>query len=214
RLTMRELLENGETPLLEGFLSANGQGYSGILKLNEKGELQLVSEDGTPVGGSVAEITEDSQPICACPFGSDRKIFETETTFQCNCDESCKDEYPKIKKVAILPKIVCKREMSPEEAKKFFEEGITEEIDDFISRYGRPFKAKLKLKDNGKHGFEFAPREPKKKKAKDATAKTKSKKKSKAKRKSAKGKKKASTKAKKSKVKAKKTKKKKAGASK
>ena len=215
RVTIKELLENGETPLLEGFLSANGQGYSGKLKLNEKGELQLLSEDGTPVGGpGIAEITEDSQPICLCPFGDNRKIFETETTYQCNCDDSCKEKNPKIKKVAILPKVVCKREMKPEEAKKFFEEGITEQIDDFISRYGRPFKAKLKLKENGKHGFEFAPREPKKKKDK-SKAKTKSKAKKKTKRTSAKTKKKKTTKAKakKSKAKAKRKTKKKASAS-
>jgi DNA topoisomerase III len=214
RVTIKELLVHGETPLLEGFLSANGQGYSGKLKLNDKGELQLLSEDGTPVGGpGVAEITEDSQPICPCPFGDNRKIFETDTTFQCDCDESCKEKHPKIKKVAILPKIVCKREMKPAEAKTFFEEGITEQIDDFISRYGRPFKAKLKLKENGKHGFEFAPREPKKKKDK-TKAKTKSKAKKKSKRKSTKAKKKTTkSKVKKSKAKSKKKTKKKASVS-
>jgi len=195
RVTMKELLDNGETPVLEGFLSANGQGYSGKLKLTEKGELQLLNEDGRPVGGpGVAELTEDSQPIAMCPFGENRQVYETDTTYQCDCDESCKEKYPKIKKVAILPKIVCKREMKVDEAKQFFEEGITEQFDDFISRYGRPFKAKLKLKENGKHGFEFAPREPKKKKAgsKKKSKKTTTKKK----KKSAKGKKK-TTKAKK-----------------
>lgn len=166
RTTIKELLTQGETPLLDGFLSAQGQGYEGKLILNDKGELLLVGEDGTPIGGgAVAEITADSQVVCPCPFGKGQQIYETETTFQCKCDESCKEEFPKIKKVAILPKIVCKREMKPEEAVLFFGEGVTPEFDDFISRYGRPFKAKLKLKDNGKHGFEFAPRAPKKKKA-------------------------------------------------
>ena len=192
-VTMKEILEHGETPLLDGFLSANGQGYPGKLKLNDKGELLLLAEDGTPVGGAgVAEITEDCQPVTKCPFGTDCTIYETETTYQCKCDESCKEKHPKIKKVAILPKLVCKREMKVEEAKTFFEEGVTLEITDFISRYGRPFKAKLKLKDNGKHGFEFAPREPKKKKD-GSVSKSKSKKKTKAK--------KAKSKAKKSKAK-------------
>lgn len=189
RTVIKELLTDGETPLLDGFLSAQGQAYKGKLLLNEKGEISLVSEDGTPVGGGgVAEITEDSQPITMCPFGSNRQIFETESTFQCQCDDSCKEAHPKIKKVAVLPKIVCKREMKSEEAKRFFDEGRTEEIDDFTSRYGRPFKAKLVLKDNGKHGFEFAPRAPKK-----ATAKTASKSKSKT---AAKAKSKAKTKTK------------------
>lgn len=159
RPTVKELLENGQTALLDGFLSAQGQGYKGILKLDDKGEVQLVSEDGSLVGsGLVAEITAESLPLTACPFGKDRQIFETESTYQCQCDDSCKEAFPKIKKVAVLPKVVCKREMSPEEAKQFFDGGRTEEFDDFISRYGRPFKAKLVLKDSGKHGFEFAPR--------------------------------------------------------
>ena len=195
RTTIKEILRNGETALLDGFLSAQGQGYKGKLKLDGKGELQLVSEDGTPVGsGSVAEITEGSLPLTLCPFGKDRQIFETDSTYQCQCDDSCKEAYPKIKTVAVLPKAVCKREMKPEEAKQFFETGITEEFDDFTSRYGRPFKAKLVLKDNGKHGFEFAPRAPKAKSAK-AAEKEKPAAKSKAKAKSAaKGKAKAATK--------------------
>ena len=217
KVTMKELLENGETPLLEGFLSANGQGYSGILKLDEKGNIQLFSEDGKPVGGAgVAEIDENSQLLTKCPLHEDCMVYETETTFQCEGKGPEPEDDGKKKKkkiIAILPKVVCKREMSAEEALKYFDEGVTDEFPDFISRYGRPFKAKLKLKDNGKHGFEFAPREPKKKKAKASKATTKTKK-SKAKKKSSKGKKKASSKTKKSKVKTKKTKKKKAGASK
>ncbi len=210
RSTIRELLENGQTALLDGFLSAQGQGYKGILKLDDKGEVQLISEDGSPVGsGLVAEITADSLPITICPFGKDRQIFETESTYQCQCDDSCKEAYPKIKKVSVLPKVVCKREMSPDEAKKFFDEGRTDEFDDFISRYGRPFKAKLVLKDSGKHGFEFAPRASKKGAAKtkeapvekEAKAKAKAKKKpaAKAKAKAKAAKKKAPAKAKKAK---------------
>jgi DNA topoisomerase-3 len=221
RTTIRELLQYGETPLLDGFLSAQGQGYKGRLKLDEKGELQLVSEDGSPVGsGTVAEISPDALPLTRCPFGKDRQIFETDSTYQCQCDDSCKEAYPKIKTVAVLPKVVCKREMKPEEAKQFFEQGRTEEFDDFTSRYGRPFKAKLVLKDNGKHGFEFAPRAPRAKAAKAeggtevkaksaAKGKAKSKSKAKAKAKSktaakskAKSASKKTTKAKKVKVKA------------
>lgn len=161
RTTIAELLKDGRTPLLDGFLTPQGHGYKGYLSLNSKGELELSSEEGVLVGGGVAaEITAESIPLCACPFGKDRQIFETESTYQCACDESCKPEYPKIKTIAILPKVVCKREMTPEEAKLFFMQGRTEEIEDFTSRFNRPFKAKLVLKDNGKHGFEFAPRAP------------------------------------------------------
>lgn len=200
KVTIKELLEKGETPLLDGFLSANGQGYPGILKLTEKGDLQLLSEDGKPVGSpGLAEIDENSQLLTKCPIHEGCNVYETETTFQCEgkgepveepkASSKSKKKSKKKKKakkpkkiVAILPKLVCKREMKASEALKFFEEGVTDEFPDFISRYGRPFKAKLKLKPNGKHGFEFAPREPKKKKA--GAKKKKASKKSKAKAKS------------------------------
>jgi hypothetical protein len=33
-------------------------------------------------------------------------------------------------------------------------------LTDFTSRFGRPFSAMLFLKENGRHGFEFQPRQP------------------------------------------------------
>ncbi|MEC9073387.1 MAG: topoisomerase C-terminal repeat-containing protein, partial [Myxococcota bacterium] len=58
----------------------------------------------------------------------------------------------------VLPKVVCKRDISNEEAERFFTEGSTEFLDNFISKRGRPFRAKLILKSNGRHGFEFEAR--------------------------------------------------------
>lgn len=67
----------------------------------------------------------------------------------------------KTKKAPVLPKVVCHREMSVEEARLFFsEEGKTPILDGFISRRGRPFRGLLFRKPTGKHGFEFPPREP------------------------------------------------------
>ena len=60
---------------------------------------------------------------------------------------------------SLLPRTVCKREITRDEATKFFDEGETEVFTDFISRKGRPFSAKLVRKeDNGRHSFEFPPR--------------------------------------------------------
>ena len=50
------------------------------------------------------------------------------------------------------------REMTADEARAFFTEGETELLGGFKSKKGRFFKAKLILKPNGRHGFEFAPR--------------------------------------------------------
>jgi len=56
----------------------------------------------------------------------------------------------------------------------------TDWIEDFISRKGRPFTARLVRKPNGRHGFEFKPREarPKKVTKKKVTKKKVAKKKS------------------------------------
>ena len=62
---------------------------------------------------------------------------------------------------ATLPKEVCKRPITAAEAIQFFETGSTDFLEQFISKRGRPFKAKLFLKGNGRHGFEFEPRKPK-----------------------------------------------------
>jgi hypothetical protein len=70
------------------------------------------------------------------------------------------------------------------------EPGHTDWIEDFISRKGRAFTARLVRKPNGRHGFEFKPREggPARKKsgAKKSTAKKSSAKKKATKKKAAK----------------------------
>jgi DNA topoisomerase-3 len=59
---------------------------------------------------------------------------------------------------AVLPKEVCKRPITPEEATVYFNEGRTELLTSFVSKRGRFFKAHLIRKPNGRHGFEFQPR--------------------------------------------------------
>src|SRR5215212_9564072 len=49
--------------------------------------------------------------------------------------------------------------MKREEAMEFALNGKTPLIEDFVSRFGRNFKAFLKRRPNGRHEFEFPPRE-------------------------------------------------------
>src|SRR4029453_13233166 len=60
----------------------------------------------------------------------------------------------------VMPRTVCKREITREEAEYYLAEGKTDLLTDFTSRFGRPFSATLVLKENGRHGFEFPPRKP------------------------------------------------------
>jgi hypothetical protein len=64
----------------------------------------------------------------------------------------------------LLPRTVCKREITRDEALQFIGPNKkTELLTDFTSRFGRPFSAMLFVKENGRHGFEFQPRQKKEK---------------------------------------------------
>src|SRR4029079_4287340 len=76
------------------------------------------------------------------------------------CTTYLKQVEDKVKKPEgiVLPRIVCKREMKREEAIEYTLNGKTPLIEDFVSRFGRNFKAFLKRRPNGRHEFEFPPR--------------------------------------------------------
>ena len=63
-------------------------------------------------------------------------------------------------------KIILQRPIEREQMKKLLEHGRTDLLQKFISKKGRPFAAFLVVAEARKIGFEFAPREPKKAKAK------------------------------------------------
>ena len=104
------------------------------------------------------------QPLCTAKDGQ----LIQETTIRYADEASIKGERGGL----TLPKEVCKRPISAAEATQYFETGSTDFLEKFISKRGRPFKAKLFLKSNGRHGFEFEPRKPKAQ-AKDKKATTK-----------------------------------------
>jgi DNA topoisomerase-3 len=60
----------------------------------------------------------------------------------------------------VFPRTVCKREITRDEAEYYIQNERTELLQEFTSRFGRPFAATLVLKPTGRHGFEFQPREP------------------------------------------------------
>src|SRR5690606_9765979 len=59
-------------------------------------------------------------------------------------------------------KIILQRNIEPDQVVKLLETGKTDLLHRFISKKGRPFSAFLVRQPDGRIGFEFAPREPKK----------------------------------------------------
>jgi DNA topoisomerase-3 len=189
RLTVRTLLEKGETGELEGFTARDGRVYNATLAL-QGGEVVL-----NPIRGSSSEhLTEqvefevDPEPLGPCPNpecphpGS--QVVETPTQYRCQGAIRRDDENEAKARVweaennpagakrrrhyrvpeedracpFVLPRTVCKREITREEALQYVKEGRTPLLEDFTSRLGRPFAATLFRKENGRHGFEFPPR--------------------------------------------------------
>ena len=167
RATVRTLLEKGETGELDGFSYRDGRTYSAILKLEEL-ELKLERVEGS-VGERASDAPEyevDERPLGPCPRECSHEIIETSTHYICSSARPTdEDGAPKAAAEGAdatcpfsLPRTVCKREITRDEAEGYIRERRTEMLADFTSRYGRPFGATLFLKDNGRHGFEFAKR--------------------------------------------------------
>jgi DNA topoisomerase-3 len=161
RATVELLLEKRETPPLDGFLTRDGRGYGGSLKLEGK-DLKL-----TPLSDGEGERTSDQPeyevndaPIGSCPACTKGQIVETPTHYRCSLGAEKEGEKPC---PFVLPRTVCRREITREEAESYVRDSRTAMLEEFISRYGRPFSAVLFLKPNGRHGFEFAPRPARKK---------------------------------------------------
>jgi DNA topoisomerase-3 len=181
RGAVKALLEKGETPVLDGFTARSGRTYKGVLELDRdewKVKVRSVGwnedgESGTP------EYEVDTEPLGTCPICDEHPVVETPTTFECEArlkqaDPAAapapqpapagEDGKPRRRKKPeaacgfVLPRTVCKREITREEALHYLKQRRTELLTDFTSRFGRPFSATLVLNENGRHGFEFQPR--------------------------------------------------------
>jgi DNA topoisomerase-3 len=176
------LIRDGRTPILDGFTARNGRTYKGTIELDtDEWKLKVQSEGWNEDGGyQLPEYDVDPEPLGPCPFSSDCTVIETPTHFLCTtrlAADEVQAGYKEARKLAkekgekapekpekpdhagfVFPRTVCKREITRDEALYYLANGKTELLEDFTSRFGRPFSATLVLKETGRHGFEFPPR--------------------------------------------------------
>ncbi len=166
RNSARTLVNEGRTGTLEGFTARNGRTYQAMLEIDREAwqvKVRAVAwEEGTVREDPEYEV--NTEPVGACPFEEECHVVESPTQFICERKLKETDlgegvERPKSCGF-VLPRTVCKREITREEAIYYVANKRTELLTDFTSRYGRPFSAMLVLKENGRHGFEFLPRAP------------------------------------------------------
>ena len=169
--SLRVLLRDGRTGPLDGFTARSGRTYRAFLEVDrEKWQVKVRS-----LGWNEGEGTSDEpeyevnqEPVGTCPVDGQASVVETPRLFV--CERALRREERQREGVAagelpegcsfVLPRTVCKREITRDEAAIYCREKRTPLLTEFTSRFGRPFSATLVLKETGRHGFEFQPREP------------------------------------------------------
>jgi DNA topoisomerase-3 len=182
RDAVKALLRDGKTGTLDGFTARNGRTYKGFIEVDREEWKLVVKSLGYNEGEGVSELVEyevNPDPLGPCPFGEGCSIVESTTQYICERQlkfdqlKSEKDGKEKTEGAQngdseqppkgcgfVLPRTVCKREITRDEAEVYLANRKTDLLEDFTSRFGRPFSAILTLKENGRHGFEFPPRKP------------------------------------------------------
>jgi DNA topoisomerase-3 len=182
RHSVEALLRDGKTGVLEGFVARGGRSYKGHLEIDhDEWRVRVVSEGWSEESASeTPEYEVNTEPLGPCPFSEECLVVETPTQFACTTRLQIEEQqaaFREARRVArekgappppkpeqpdhagfVLPRTVCKREITRDEALVYLRGGKTELLTDFTSRFGRPFSAQLVLKENGRHGFEFPPR--------------------------------------------------------
>jgi DNA topoisomerase-3 len=154
RAAVEALLRDGHTGVLDGFTARNGRTYRGSIEIDRD------------------EWKVNTEPLGRCPICEEFDVVETSTQFVCaerlkeqneREGQAEKGKKQKKRKVCgfVMPRTVCKREITREEFLVYLGTGKTELLESFTSRFGRPFSATLVLKESGRHGFEFPPRKTK-----------------------------------------------------
>ncbi len=167
------LIEKRVVGPLDGFRSKKGTDFSATLELKDDQKMAFIFADGdnAPEGFKPFDF-DTAEPLCECPVCAKKNkkglIYDTPENYICR---TASTDYKACN--AKLPKVLCKKDISAENAKLFFTTGKTALIEGMISKKGRPFSAFLGCKAGDKRllSWEFPPRE-KKEKAPAAPKKT------------------------------------------
>jgi len=146
---VRELVHKGVVGPLDGFISAKTRAsFAAMLKLvkdekTTKWKTEYDFGDKVDLGAVESFWTDPATGAELCEVGSSYVLREREN-----------GEW---KQVFRVPRLMCKKEVSREQAVQLVEKGKTDLIKGFISKKGRPFDAFL-LRDAAKIRWEFPPR--------------------------------------------------------
>jgi DNA topoisomerase-3 len=169
---IRALIEKRVVGPLDGFRSKKGRDFTAALQIGEDNKVSFLFPEGEAdpeaVNWDEAEAFAPC-PVCEKAGRKGQMIYDTPDGYMCKLAAT-----PKGVCNARLPKELCRKTITPEDARRFFTEGKTGLIEGMISKKGRPFKAFLicNIGDKRLLGWEFPPREARKGPAKKAAKKS------------------------------------------
>jgi DNA topoisomerase-3 len=157
-----QLIAQGKTDLIQGFISKKGRPFDAFLKRQADRiawefppRKAKVDKDGNPIPRK-AKTPPDlakAEVIGLSKMHKNGEVLGTPEAFYVRRP----DQDNRV--VFTLKRHVCQKEISTDEARNLFENGRTNLIEGFMSKRGQPFGAYLVLSKTGsKAEFEFPPR--------------------------------------------------------
>src|SRR5437773_2988913 len=163
RSELEKLLTEKQVGPLEGFRSKVGRKFNATVKLSE--DFKPAFDFGENGHDQPVTIdTEKHEALGLCPICKKGQVYVLDRAY------ACENAVAKEKTCTFrISKNILHREIPKEQVQKLITTGKTDLLPKFVSKKGRPFSAHLKL-ENGKVGFEFAERKPKKRAPQKAVA--------------------------------------------
>src|SRR5882724_11519108 len=163
RSELEKLLTEKQVGPLEGFRSKVGRKFNATVKLSE--DFKPAFDFGENGHDQPITIdTEKHEALGLCPICQKGQVYVLDRAY------ACENAVAKEKTCTFrISKNILHREIPKEQVQKLIMTGKTDLLPKFVSKKGRPFSAHLKL-ENGKVGFEFAERKPKKSAPRKAVA--------------------------------------------
>jgi DNA topoisomerase III len=157
-----QLISQGKTDLIQGFISKKGRPFDAFLKRDAARiawefppRAPKLDKDGKPIARKAKAPPDLSKATVLGKSKShkDGEILETPEAFYVRRPEQDN------RIVFTLKRELCGRKLEVDEVKPLFDEGRTGLIQGFMSKRGQPFGAYLVLSKTGaKAEFEFPPR--------------------------------------------------------
>ena len=179
-----KLLRDGKTGEIDGFVDEEGRGFKAVVAMaGEKPVILPIDKDSSKTKPGRAPVSKANQragakkqsaadeemssgaTVAQCPIhksdgigkniGARCLVTVTKSGYSCSTRlEEQKTNHPNPSGFW-MPRKLCQREMTISEIKKLIEQSTTPELSGFISKAGKPFKAKLKLDETGSWSFDF-----------------------------------------------------------